>query len=39
MDPCEQWPPSASVPGARTVVRALGALQAGTNSRVFSLQF
>lgn len=39
MDPWKQWPPSASIPGARRVVRLLRALQAETNSRVFSLQF
>lgn len=38
-DPWKQCPPSACIPGARRVVRVLGVPQAGTNSRVFSLQF
>lgn len=33
VNPCEQWP------GARRVVRVPGALQAGTNSRVFLSSF
>lgn len=37
-DPHEQWPPSASIPGFRGV-GALGAPQAGTDTRLFSLQF